>query len=183
MQRSSGLAPVGATGHPPQPVRAAPRDVRCHTSAHPTPTNQHLRNCAARLFPPRPHVQAVSGSEKPLSDRSQEERRPLAARLRITWRALGTGELRRRQLLLQGAATDGPMAPQAYPPEDESNRCHCGTELCGQISEALHSATAWTNTTIWCSQRLVPGCPAYGYQPGPPRAWSPASIDQSQSFP
>ena len=33
----------------------------------------------------------------------------LAARLRISWRALRTGEVRRRQLLLPGAAIDGPM--------------------------------------------------------------------------
>ena len=33
----------------------------------------------------------------------------LAARLRIGGRALRTGEVRRRQLLLPGAAIDGPM--------------------------------------------------------------------------
>ncbi len=37
----------------------------------------------------------------------------LAARLRITWRVLDTGEVRRRQLLLPGAATDGPIASYA----------------------------------------------------------------------
>ena len=36
--------------------------------------------------------------------------RTLAARLRITWRASGTGEVRRRQLLLPSAATNGPIA-------------------------------------------------------------------------
>ena len=37
----------------------------------------------------------------------------LAARLRITWRVLDTGEVRRRQLLLPGAATDGPIVSYA----------------------------------------------------------------------
>ena len=37
----------------------------------------------------------------------------LAARLRISWRVLDTGEVRRRQLLLPGAATDGPIASYA----------------------------------------------------------------------
>ena len=37
----------------------------------------------------------------------------LAARLRIGWLALRTGLVRRRQLLLPGAATDGPIVSYA----------------------------------------------------------------------
>ena len=37
----------------------------------------------------------------------------LGARPRITWRVLDTGEVRRRQLLLPGAATDGPIVSYA----------------------------------------------------------------------
>ena len=143
-------------------LRVVPRDVPGHTSAHPTITDHGPRRCLLRLFPPRPGIKAVSGSEMPLSDRSQdmfiEERRPLAARLRTTQRALGTGELRRRQLLLPSAATDGPMAPPSLPTRGRIQR-----------SDAVNVLR----------QDVQP----MGYQPGHPRSWSLASIDQSQSFP
>ena len=138
------------------------RDVVGHTSAYTSITDRGLRVCPVRLFPPRPGIKAVSGSEMPLSDRSQdmfiEERRPLAARLRTTQRALGTGELRRRQLLLPSAATGGPMAPPSLPTRGRIQR-----------SDAVNVLR----------QDVQP----MGYQPGHPRSWSLASIDQSQSFP
>ena len=52
----------------------------------------------------------VQGFKDAVAERGDKK---IAARLRITWRVLDTGEVRRRQLLLPGAATDGPIASYA----------------------------------------------------------------------